>query len=198
MTYGKITKTSNLQDLYLQFCYLASRWQFALVFSHYTQALLQRENQTIELCKSVLNYWPAHTNTCISGYTLFISDYFGYYWCVRVNVCVCLTLAASSHAVVRRHHHAACCCPFSGLVPLIITTQVAAHQSSPHHVHLLQTQCLQHPTGTTSSPPCKGGGLFHSCIVIFCCVACIAPLYSLLVLSRDAPNAAQMQLDALI
>lgn len=112
---------------------------------------------------------------------------------------VCLILAANSHAAVRRHRHAACCCPFSGLVPLIITTQVAAHQSPSHHVRLRQTRCLQHPTGTTSPPPCaERGGTFHSCIVIFCLAACIAPFYSWHIPQEDALNAAGMQQDKFI
>lgn len=171
---------SGLQDRYLQLYYFTSRWQFAPVFSHPPQALLEKENQTIERCKSVVNYWSAHTHKYISGWTLFISDYFCV--CVFEWECVCLCLSNSgSHAVVRRHHHAACCCPFSGLVPMIITTQVAAHQSSQHqhHVRLLQTRCLQHPTGTTSPPPCSGEGSFHSCVVIFCYAACIVPFFSL-------------------
>lgn len=106
----------------------------------------------------------------ISGQALIISPYFGCYCCVCV--CVYQPLSANSFAVIRRHHHAACCCPFSGLVQLIVTTQVAAHQSPPHHVRLLQTRCLQHPTGTTSPPPCtQGGERCHSCIVLICFAA---------------------------
>lgn len=87
---------SGLQDRYLQLYYFTSRWQFAPVFSHPPQALLEKENQTIERCKSVVNYWPAHThtNTFLGGLCSFQIIFVCV--CLSESVCVsvCLTPAA--------------------------------------------------------------------------------------------------------
>lgn len=78
---------------------------------------------------------------------------------------------------------------FSGLVPLTITW-AAAHQNPPHHVHHLQTQCLQHPTGTASQPAhMEGRGSFLHCHFLLSAAYISPPTSWHVPLQQEAVNA---------